>query len=132
MSRHVAGQFAGAKATGIHLKFKESTPGRYFGDHGNGWGGTSIINPADIIDSIDMNIAWQKMTILITETTGQNGSLFETGANGELNEIPLNDKARAALKAISNSCEPSAGCPPFTRPGPAAVRGQALPNIRLN
>jgi len=107
MSRHVAGQFAGAKATGVRLKFDESTPGRYFGDHGSGWGGTSINNPADIIDSIDMNIAWKAMTILITETTGQNGIMFETGQNGKLSEIPLNEKARTALKTISNSCEPS-------------------------
>jgi ferredoxin len=107
MSRHVAGQFAGAKATGVRLKFKESTPGRYFGDHGNGWGGTSIENPADIIDSIDMNIAWTAMTILITETTGQNGVMFKTTQNGGLSEIPLSKTARTALKTISNSCEPS-------------------------
>jgi NAD-dependent dihydropyrimidine dehydrogenase PreA subunit len=107
MSRHVAGQFAGTKATGVRLKFKESTPGRYFGDHGSGWGGTSIDNPADIIDSIDMNVAWTAMTILITETTGQNGVMFKTGQNGGLSEIPLSKTARTALKTISNSCEPS-------------------------
>jgi hypothetical protein len=107
MSRHVAGQFAGAKTTGVRLKFKESTPGRYFGDHGSGWGGTSIDNPADIIDSIDMNVAWTAMTILITETTGQNGVMFKAGQNGGLSEIPLSKKARTALKTISNSCEPS-------------------------
>ena len=54
-----------------------------------------------------MNIAWKAMTILITETTGQNGVMFETGQKGELTEIPLNAKARTALKTISNSCEPS-------------------------
>ena len=107
MSRHVAGQFAGAKITGVRLKFSESTPGRYFGDHGRGWGGTSITNPVDIIDSIDLDIAWPGMTILITETTGQNGMLFEMDAGGHLNEISLSEKARTALDAISNSCEPS-------------------------
>ncbi len=107
MSRHVAGQFAGAKATGVRLKLKESTPGRYFGDHGNGWGGTSITNPVDIIGSIDMNIAWKGMTILISETTGQNGIMFEMEEGGKLTERPLTEKARAALEAISKSCEPS-------------------------
>ncbi|MGD9113648.1 MAG: hypothetical protein PVI77_14910, partial [Desulfobacterales bacterium] len=107
MSRHVAGQYAGAKPTGVHLKFNESTPGRYFGDHGNGWGGTSITNPVDIIDTIDMSMAWKGMTILITETTGQNGSMFEMQADGKLSEIQLTLDARAALDAISNSCEPS-------------------------
>jgi hypothetical protein len=107
LSRHVAGVYAGAKPTGIRLKFEESTPGRYFGDHGNGWGGTSITDPADVISTIDMNIAPQGMTILIAETTGQNGVMFKVGAKGALNEIALSKKAKAALKAISDSCEPS-------------------------
>ena len=107
MSRHVAGQFAGAKATGVRLKFSESTPGRYFGDHGRGWGGTSVTNPADIIDSIDAEVAWHGMTILITETTGQNGAMFELEEKGRLKEISLTEKARFALNAIANSCESS-------------------------
>ena len=107
LSRHVAGQFAGAKPTGVSLKFKESTPGRYFGDHGNGWGGTSISRPTDVIGQIDKSVAWAGMTVLITETTGQNGAMFELGENGELVEIPLTDKARVALEAIGATCEPS-------------------------
>jgi Pyruvate/2-oxoacid:ferredoxin oxidoreductase delta subunit len=107
MSRHVAGVYAGARPSGIRLKFPESTPGRYFGDHGKGWGGTSITRPEDVIRSIDMNIARRGMTILITETTGQNGVMFKVGKDGSLNEIPLPPKATAALKAIADSCQPS-------------------------
>ncbi|MEJ2169679.1 MAG: 4Fe-4S binding protein [Desulfobacterales bacterium] len=107
MSRHVAGRFAGANASGVRLKFNESTPGRCFGDHGNGWGGTSITHPVDVIDSIDMNIARPGMTILITETTGQNGLMVKLEKNGELQKVPLTEKARAVLAAISKSCEPS-------------------------
>jgi hypothetical protein len=107
MSRHVAGVYAGAKSTGIRLKFNESTPGRYFGDHGNGWGGTSISNPVDVISSVDMKMARPGMTILITETTGQNGAIFKIGKGGTLTEIPLSKKAKAALKAIADSCQPS-------------------------
>lgn len=107
LSRHVAGQYAGVKITGVRLKFRESTPGRYFGDHGSGWGGTSVTNPIDIIDSIDKDVARPGMTILITETTGQNGKMFELDESGQLREISLPGKARVALEAISNSCEPS-------------------------
>ncbi len=107
MSRHVAGQYAGAKPTGVMLKFDESTPGRYFGDHGDGWGGTSIINPIEIIKSVDGRVAWTGMTVLITETTGQNGVLFELVADGQFKEIPMSDKAQQALAAISDSCQPS-------------------------
>ncbi|MBW2432257.1 MAG: 4Fe-4S dicluster domain-containing protein [Deltaproteobacteria bacterium] len=107
MSRHVAGVYAGARPTGIRLKFSESTPGRYFGDHGNGWGGTSIINPADVISSIDMQTARPGMTILITETTGQNGAMFKIGKGGTLTEMSLSKNAKTALKAIADSCQPS-------------------------
>jgi hypothetical protein len=107
LSRHVAGQFAGAKPTGVFLKFEESTPGRYFGDHGDGWGGTSITNPVDIIDRIDMKVGRPGMTILITETTGQNGRMLQVAENGTLQEIPLTEKAEAALEAISSTCERS-------------------------
>jgi NAD-dependent dihydropyrimidine dehydrogenase PreA subunit len=107
MSRHVAGQFAGARPTGVQLKFKESTPGRYFGDHGDGWGGTSINQPADVIRAVDMTVARAAMTILITETTGQNGAMFEVRQDGKLAQRALTEKARAVLNAISNSCEPS-------------------------
>ncbi|MDR1044440.1 MAG: 4Fe-4S binding protein [Candidatus Adiutrix sp.] len=107
LSRHVAGVVAGAKPSGVEVIFPMSTPGRYFGDHGEGWGGTSVTDPKALIKSIDMNIARPGMTIFITETTGQNGALFEVRADGSLAEIELTPKAREALHAVRDSCEPS-------------------------
>ncbi|MDL2226092.1 4Fe-4S binding protein [Deltaproteobacteria bacterium OttesenSCG-928-M10] len=107
MSRHVAGVTAGAKPTGVEVIFPMSTPGRYFGDHGEGWGGTSITDPKDLIKSIDMNVAWPGLTILITETTGQNGAMFEVEEGGSLKQIDIAPKARAVLEAIRDTCEPS-------------------------
>jgi 6-hydroxynicotinate reductase len=107
MSEHVAGNYAGVKPTGISLKFKKSTPGRYFGDHGKGWGATSITNPQDIVAAVDMTIAREGMTLLITETTGQNGAMFKVESQGRLVSIPMTDKADIALKIIQDSCEPS-------------------------
>lgn len=107
MSEHVAGNYAGVKPAGISLKFEKSTPGRYFGDHGKGWGSTSITRPEDIIDSVDMAVAWEGMTILITETTGQKGVMFKVDSQGGLLSIPMNDRAEFALKTINDSCEPS-------------------------
>ncbi|MFO7801437.1 MAG: 4Fe-4S binding protein [Desulfovermiculus sp.] len=107
LSEHAAGAFAGARPTGVHLVFRQSTPGRYFGDHGQGWGGTSIEEPADVIQRIDMDKAWPGMRILITETTGQNGAMFELGPGGELEPISLSQVAEDALQAISDTCESS-------------------------
>ncbi|MDZ7599234.1 MAG: 4Fe-4S binding protein [Desulfobacterales bacterium] len=107
LSRHVAGKFVGVRPTGVALKFKQSTPGRYFGDRGGGWGGTAITHPVDVIDHIDMSVGWPGMTVLITETTGQNGALFEVDAGGGLRPLALTAKARSALAAIAEACEPS-------------------------
>ena len=107
MSEHAAGRFVGAKPSGVKLKFRISTPGRYFGDHGEGWGGTSITNPRDVIAEIDRSVAQAGMRILITETTGQNAVLFELDEEGLLCEIPISEPAKKALDAISSSCEPS-------------------------
>jgi NAD-dependent dihydropyrimidine dehydrogenase PreA subunit len=107
MSEHAAGVFAGARPSGLKLKFRMSTPGRYFGDHGGGWGGTSIVNPLDVIAGVDRPSARPGMRVLITETTGQRGSLFELTGEGSFLEIPMSEECMEALRAISSSCEPS-------------------------
>lgn len=107
MSEHAAGKFVGARPSGIRLKFRMSTPGRYFGDHGKGWGGTSIVSPLDVISGIDEKIARPGMRVLITETTGRNGALFELRDDFTFEEIDLSTKAARAMDAISSSCESS-------------------------
>ena len=107
MSEHAAGRFVGAQPTGVKLKFRQSTPGRYFGDHGAGWGGTSIIRPQDIVAAVDLTVARPGLRILITETTGSQGALFKVKPDGRLGEVPLTEACRRALAAIRESCESS-------------------------
>ena len=108
MGEHAAGRFVGAVPSGVKLRFPMSTPGRYFGDHGNGWGGTSIENPLHVIERIDAGKARPGLRLLITETTGQKGRLFQLNERmSEFTEIPLTEACKAALSSISSSCEPS-------------------------
>ncbi len=107
MSEHAAGRFAGARPSGVHLKFKQSTPGRYFGDHGSGWGGTSMNDPLDVIAGIDEQSAQPGMRLLITETTGRNRRLFQLGKDRVFHRAPLTLEVKKALESISASCEPS-------------------------
>ncbi len=44
-TEHAAGRELGAEYSGIRLRARRSTPGRYFGEHGHGWGGTPIEDP---------------------------------------------------------------------------------------
>ncbi len=105
MSEHAAGIFVGAKPTGVRLVFPQSTPGRYFGDHGQGWGGTSLMDPRDVIRDIDLNVAWAGMTILITETTGRRFIFLELQSDGTLKDIPATNAVQTAIKELGESCQ---------------------------
>ena len=107
MSEHTAGVYVGVAPSGVRLKFPKSTPGRYFGDHGNGWGGTSIENPIDVIASVDTTVAKPGMLVLITETTGRNASMFQLTPAGSLEEIEISPAARSAVHTIAETCENS-------------------------
>jgi len=52
LSEHQAGKLLGMQPTGIKIKGRKSTPGRYFqvAEPGMGWGGTDIDNPLSILD----------------------------------------------------------------------------------
>lgn len=106
-TEHEAGRFLGTKPRGIHLKFRRSTPGRYFGEPGNGWGGTPVEDPRDIIESIDMKLAYPGMTVLITESTGKNAAMFQLTSRGGLEKISLSAEARELVDRIHDNCEPS-------------------------
>ena len=106
-SEHTAGTYLGTTPRGVRLKFRMSTPGRYLGEHGDGWGGTPIQDPKDIIDSIDMRMAHPGMRILITEATGQRAAMYRVLKNGSLQEIPLSPRAHELTELIQNHCEPS-------------------------
>jgi hypothetical protein len=106
-SEHPAGQFVGARPSGVRVKFRRSTPGRYFGEHGSGWGGTPIERPEDIIESIDMDVASPGMTILILEPSAERAAMFQLSREGRLVAIPLSSKAQDLLNIIYENREPS-------------------------
>ena len=108
-TRHEAGQQLGAKYSGLRLKGVESTPGRYFNvaEPGNGWGGTNVEDPLDVVDNVDMSIARPGMRILITESTGGRSAMYEMSVEGKLQQIELTPQAMEVVNEISRNCEPS-------------------------
>jgi hypothetical protein len=107
LSEHEAGVYVGARPSGIKLGFRRSTPGRYFGDNGKGWGGTSITDPVDIIERVDMRVARPGMTILVTETTGRKAAMFQVQDDGRLVEIETPRAASAAVAQLAGSSQES-------------------------
>jgi NAD-dependent dihydropyrimidine dehydrogenase PreA subunit len=106
-SHHAAGRCLGLEPSGLDLCFTKSTPGRYFGNHGHGWGGTDISDPIKIVSKVDTNLTKQGSTLLITETTGQNAALYQLNDKGQYEPIPLTPKVEEAIGAIAESCQAS-------------------------
>jgi hypothetical protein len=106
-TEHAAGRELGARYSGLHLKARRSTPGRYFGEHGKGWGGTPIEDPIDIIEGYDSNLMKPGMTVLITETNAERAAMLRLGADGKFVPIELTPKAKAAVDMIASNCQSS-------------------------
>jgi len=91
--------------SGVIPNSRRSTRGRYFGEHGQGWGGTNIENPKDAIKSVDMSRARPNMKVLVTETTGRMAAVFEVQIDGSVLEIPMTNEVKQAVDAIRDTCE---------------------------
>jgi len=105
LSEHIAGEEVGLKWSGVVPNARKSTRGRYFGEHGNGWGGTNIDNPKDAILKVDMSVASPGIRVLVTETTGQSAALFTVAPGGALEEIPLTGEVIEVVDLIKSNCE---------------------------
>ncbi len=106
-THHAAGRYLGTAPSGIELIYAKSTPGRYFGQSGHGWGGTDVENPLDVIAAVDPEKVSAGFRLLITETTGQRSALFELGEDGIFHEIEPTAEATAAVAAIAETCQTS-------------------------
>jgi len=79
LSEHQAGKLLDMKPTGIRIKGRKSTPGRYFqvAEPGAGWGGTDIDDPLTIIEEFKPSIAYPGLRLLMVSTTGEQWGYFE-------------------------------------------------------
>jgi hypothetical protein len=71
LSEHQAGKLLGVRETGIKLKGRRSTPGRYFqvAEPGTSWGGTNIDDPLSILGKFHAKKAWAGLRLLMVSTT---------------------------------------------------------------
>ena len=109
LSEHEAGKQLDMAPTGIKIKGRRSTPGRYFqvADPGTGWGGTNIENPLDILGPFNPKIAFEGLRLFMVSTTGEQSAYFELDANLEPQLKPMPPVLRATADLIAENCEPS-------------------------
>jgi hypothetical protein len=109
LTEHQAGRVLGMRPSGVRVRGRRSTPGRYFqvARPGLGWGGTDIADPLSIIESIDHKLAWPGLRLLLTSTTGEDALWVVLDA--ALRPVPADMPAavRAVVDRIGENCEPS-------------------------
>jgi len=109
LTEHQSGRVLGMPPSGIRVRGRKSTPGRYFqvANPGLGWGGTDITEPMSIIHRIDPKVAWPGLRLLVTSTTGEDALYCLLDEN--LHPVPADMPAavRAVVERIGENCEPS-------------------------
>ena len=135
LDHHITGLFTKHPAGAEQLPYSGITPvgrlatnGRYFFEHGKGWGGTNIENPIEAIKDIDMSIAKPKMKILIAETTWRNIALFEISEEGKPVEIAISDEIETFRQLAAGNCEDSKVSAMYY----AGVGGSARAGVSVN
>ena len=110
VSEHQAGKVLGWPDTGIRIRGRRSTPGRYFqvAEPGQGWGGTDIEDPLTILGP------WRPekgarpgLTLLMVSTTGEQFGYYVL--NGDLvpEPAPLPPALLPTVDLIAENCEPA-------------------------
>jgi 6-hydroxynicotinate reductase len=109
LSEHQAGKLLGVRETGIGIKGRRSTPGRYFqvAEPGTGWGGTSISDPLTILKPFKPKIAWPNLRLLMVSTTGEQYAYFELDDARKPVEKELPKELAESVHRIKENCEPA-------------------------
>ncbi|GGC48198.1 hypothetical protein GCM10011504_28290 [Siccirubricoccus deserti] len=109
LSEHQAGKCLGMRPSGIRVRGRRSTPGRYFqvAQPGPGWGGTDIIDPLAVIERIDPNLAWPGLRLLLTSTTGEDHLYVELDEMLRPVPAPVPEAVLRTVERIGENCEPA-------------------------
>lgn len=109
LSEHQAGKCLDIPPSGIKMKGRKSTPGRYFqvANPGNGWGGTDIADPLSIIDGFDPKVAHAGMRLLVTSTTGEHAEYYELDDALQPQRKDMPEVLHKVVERIGENCEPS-------------------------
>jgi hypothetical protein len=109
LTEHQAGRFLDMRPAGIRVRGRRSTPGRYFqvASPGQGWGGTDIQDPLDIIERIDPRTAWPGLRLLMVSTTGEHAAWFVLDDALHPQPAPMPQPIADAVARIGENCEPA-------------------------
>ncbi|MGI4951976.1 MAG: 6-hydroxynicotinate reductase [Janthinobacterium lividum] len=130
LTEHQAGRFLDMRPSGIRVRGRRSTPGRYFqvANPGLGWGGTDIQAPLEIIERIDPALAWPGLRLLMVSTTGEHSGWFVLDAGLAPQPAPMPEAIRHAVARIGDNCEPALCTVLFMAGAGGSLRAGAVDN----
>ena len=109
LSEHQAGKLLDIADTGIKMKGRRSTPGRYFqvAEPGTGWGGTKISDPLSVLGPFDPKEARPGLTMLMVSTTGEHAAYYvlDEALRPVETDMPL--ELKLSVERIQENCEPA-------------------------
>ncbi|MCB2111133.1 6-hydroxynicotinate reductase [Albidovulum sp.] len=109
LSEHQAGRLLDIPPSGIRVKGRKSTPGRYFqvAAPGTGWGGTDVEDPLTILRDPDPAVARPGLRLLMVSTTGEQHGYYVLNDDLRPEPAPLPEALRHSVDLIAENCEPS-------------------------
>ncbi|MCX5494005.1 6-hydroxynicotinate reductase [Kaistia dalseonensis] len=134
LSEHQAGKLLGIPDTGIKLKGRRSTPGRYFqvAQPGTGWGGTDIDDPLSILGPFDPKVAYPGLRLLMTSTTGEHSAYYQLDDDLRPVQVEMPDVLVSAVERIAENCEPALSTVLFMAGAGGSLRAGVTDNpVRL-
>jgi len=107
LSEHQAGKLLDVHPTGIRMRGRRSTPGRYFevAHPGTGWGGTDITDPLSILEPFDKRVAKPGLRMLMVSTTGEHAGYFELDDTLKPIEREMPEGVAFSVARIRENCE---------------------------
>ena len=134
LSEHQAGKVLGIEPTGIRMKGRRSTPGRYFqvAEPGTGWGGTNIKDPLTILGPFNAKVATPGTTMLMVSTTGEHFGFYRLNDALQPIEEDLPEPLRLSVERIAENCEPALATVLFMAGAGGSLRSGVTENpVRL-
>ena len=134
LTEHQAGRCLGLRASGLKIRGRKSTPGRYFqvAQPGTGWGGTDLVDPLTIIEGWDAALAWPGQRVLMVSTTGEHAAWFvlDAALAPQLGALPA--AVQQIVARIGENCEPSMSTVLFVAGAGGSLRAGVTSNpVRL-
>ena len=134
LTQHQAGRCLDMRPSGIRIRGRKSTPGRYFqvANPGTGWGGTDLVDPLAIVEGWDDALAWPGLTLLMVSTTGEHKAWYvlDDALVPQPAEMPA--PIRSVVERIGENCEASLATVLFLAGAGGSLRAGVTDNpVRL-